>query len=426
MVEQEDKLRLVIEWIVKNEKALRSSQRKVQEIREQSRQLGVQARREAYQARQEGMLTSKQIQKQIEPLRRQKEAIGADIAQQQKNMGLRRNRIAKQKVLLSQERESIRRTEQLKKTNERFRGEWMSLMFAGMALQSVFGGYIQNVLQMLGITDTLAALFMTFLLPAIEPLLPLFFGLMEVLFNLPNPVKKAIGIFMILVTAIGFAMFVAGAFVLAVVGIMIILAKAGIAVSVTAVSFYVILAGALIFVISVVLAFMHSFGILGLLLEWFVMFPLKLLWGVMKAVYNVFMAFVSFLNGDTSGAINHLKEAVRGLLKPFYDLWKAVERVLESLAELPGGHGIGFLKDLGGSAIGKARNILGLAKGGIVTNPTMAMVGEKGPEAVIPLNQIGSLSPTVNIDATVSSDMDIEALANRVSEILTREFRSVI
>lgn len=40
-----------------------------------------------------------------------------------------------------------------------------------------------------------------------------------------------------------------------------------------------------------------------------------------------------------------------------------------------------------------------MAKGGIVTRPTFAMVGEAGPEAVIPLDRAGQIGRTVNIAA---------------------------
>ena len=38
-----------------------------------------------------------------------------------------------------------------------------------------------------------------------------------------------------------------------------------------------------------------------------------------------------------------------------------------------------------------------LAKGGIVNSPTLAMIGESGPEAVIPLGQGGAAGMTVNL-----------------------------
>jgi SLT domain-containing protein len=45
-------------------------------------------------------------------------------------------------------------------------------------------------------------------------------------------------------------------------------------------------------------------------------------------------------------------------------------------------------------------NIPMLAEGGIVTSATLAMIGEKGPEAVIPLDRMGQMGggTTVNIN----------------------------
>jgi hypothetical protein len=44
-----------------------------------------------------------------------------------------------------------------------------------------------------------------------------------------------------------------------------------------------------------------------------------------------------------------------------------------------------------------------LAEGGITTGPTIAMIGEKGPEAVIPLNRLGSLGGGMTLNVNVSS-----------------------
>ncbi len=56
---------------------------------------------------------------------------------------------------------------------------------------------------------------------------------------------------------------------------------------------------------------------------------------------------------------------------------------------------------------------LGMASGGIVTRPTLAMVGESGPEAVIPLSKVGGggVGATVNIypQALLGSKRDILA-----------------
>lgn len=41
-----------------------------------------------------------------------------------------------------------------------------------------------------------------------------------------------------------------------------------------------------------------------------------------------------------------------------------------------------------------------LAKGGIVKSPTLAMIGEQGAEAVIPLNKAGGMGGNININIT--------------------------
>jgi hypothetical protein len=43
-----------------------------------------------------------------------------------------------------------------------------------------------------------------------------------------------------------------------------------------------------------------------------------------------------------------------------------------------------------------------LAEGGITTGPTIAMIGEKGPEAIIPLDRLGSMGQGMNITVNVN------------------------
>ena len=53
-------------------------------------------------------------------------------------------------------------------------------------------------------------------------------------------------------------------------------------------------------------------------------------------------------------------------------------------------------------------NIPMLAEGGIVTGPTLAMIGERGPEAVIPLNKAGALGGiTINVNGGISTGPQI-------------------
>ena len=66
------------------------------------------------------------------------------------------------------------------------------------------------------------------------------------------------------------------------------------------------------------------------------------------------------------------------------------------------------LKDSFGSFDIGGINIPGFADGGIVTRPTLAMVGEKGPEAIIPLGKgIGGAGVTINVSGGISTSAQI-------------------
>jgi len=73
-------------------------------------------------------------------------------------------------------------------------------------------------------------------------------------------------------------------------------------------------------------------------------------------------------------------------------------------------------------AFSRARSFVGLQEGGIVTRPTAAIIGEAGPEAVIPLRKLagsglGGANITININGTVFSD-DAERLAMTVGDAI--------
>jgi len=94
--------------------------------------------------------------------------------------------------------------------------------------------------------------------------------------------------------------------------------------------------------------------------------------------------------------------AMKFLSKAFHDY---VIDPLKAILDLVGkvANAIGKIASIGGSVGGAVGGLIGkipgLADGGIVTQPTLAVVGEAGPEAVIPLNQargMGSVNITVN------------------------------
>ena len=71
--------------------------------------------------------------------------------------------------------------------------------------------------------------------------------------------------------------------------------------------------------------------------------------------------------------------------------------------------------------------IPGCAEGGVVTKPTLAMVGESGPEAIVPLSGSGrGLIGDINIsfNGPISSALDVRQIANEVVSIIKRELSS--
>ena len=66
-----------------------------------------------------------------------------------------------------------------------------------------------------------------------------------------------------------------------------------------------------------------------------------------------------------------------------------------------------------------------LADGGIVTSPTLAMVGEAGPEAVVPLNKAGvgqGMNVTIHVAGSVISEKDLAAkMRYELAQLLRRK-----
>lgn len=69
--------------------------------------------------------------------------------------------------------------------------------------------------------------------------------------------------------------------------------------------------------------------------------------------------------------------------------------------------------------VGPVLSAFGLADGGIATSPTWRLFGEAGPEAVIPLNQMGDVMNDIYGDSKSANTPIIEEILGYVSEILS-------
>lgn len=103
------------------------------------------------------------------------------------------------------------------------------------------------------------------------------------------------------------------------------------------------------------------------------------LWDGAKTVFsNIWDSLTGIVKGVINGII--------GIVNKFIDFWNKIELKVPSV-------NIPFVGKVGGFSIGvpKLANIPMLAKGGIIDQPTLAMVGERGKEAVVPFEDSGFL-----------------------------------
>ena len=99
------------------------------------------------------------------------------------------------------------------------------------------------------------------------------------------------------------------------------------------------------------------------------------------------------------------------LIDPIRTLLNLIGKLISALGKIPG------LGSLGSFVGGAIKGIPWLAAGGIVTQPTLAMLGEGGPEAVIPLDRMGGGGSgiTVNVMGGLSTSAEIgQAVVNAI------------
>lgn len=139
--------------------------------------------------------------------------------------------------------------------------------------------------------------------------------------------------------------------------------------------------------------------------------------GIVDWIKNKFLTLVDFflhLGDDV------VKSFVKGFTKIGGAIWNAIKKSISSV----------------GGDLSTAANVIGLAEGGIVNKPTLAVVGEAGPEAVVPLKNIAtqgiqslnssssSAQPSVYVDMRGSmaiNSSSMQELANRVGQTLTKQ-----
>jgi len=125
---------------------------------------------------------------------------------------------------------------------------------------------------------------------------------------------------------------------------------------------------------------------------------------VAGAIGSAFGAVADVVKGALNGVITMMNFVINGLNKIHF--------------ELPS-----WIPGIGGQSFGiNIPKIPMLAEGGIVTKPTLAMIGEAGAEAVIPLSRggMGGINVVVNVQGSVVQEQDLAVSVRDQIAILMR------
>jgi len=142
----------------------------------------------------------------------------------------------------------------------------------------------------------------------------------------------------------------------------------------------------------------------------------------LKAAGKVGAAIFSGITTALSGLANAIVEPIRSGLNSVIDAWNSSNQV--HLDQVVLFDALGRKDTFGPIDIGFP-DIPRLASGGIVNDPTLALIGESGPEAVVPLGRGGGMGSTYNIAVSVAPGGDlVEAGRQMVRAIQSFERRS--
>ena len=113
-------------------------------------------------------------------------------------------------------------------------------------------------------------------------------------------------------------------------------------------------------------------------------------------ILNAIMKPINFVGGLVSAALNTVVDTFKSVYNTLADLWN--NSIGKFSFKVPG-----WVPKLGGKGFDMP-DLPKLADGGIVKSATIAMIGEKGPEAVIPLSKMGAMGGNITINMPVGAN----------------------
>jgi len=396
--------------------------------------------------REAGALTNDEYQNSLDMLEKQ-EGGYYKIALKMKNQEIALKKLNKQQ-------------QDAAKNSRRMTSAYLSLMFTGMALTRVFGGMVKSVLDVLGVSDMLSATLLVTLLPALEPVSDMLFNIMDFFMNLPEPVQKVIGGFVLLASAIGYLFTFIGMFGTFFAGGWAVVGKAITALWGLLTGFVSWVAGALgvsfgaaFAIIAAIIAAVVAL-ITGAIAAWknnFLGFKDAVI-GVWEAIKTIIGGFVTFFKGiwDViagifTGNFDRIKQGFGLMGEGIKNIFKGIANfviniinalvglILSALAQIirpiqwiwnkvPGHSKVTWYEDIMSAGAGKGL-IPSFATGGVMPYTGLAQL--HAGETITPAGQSINSAPTINIQASISNDYDVRRLADQLSKYWVNDMERI-
>jgi len=131
-------------------------------------------------------------------------------------------------------------------------------------------------------------------------------------------------------------------------------------------------------------------------------------------------AMFSFIKTAIEGSVEFIKGYLNTVLGFYKSIFNGIARLWNSTIGKLSFKVPDWVPGLGGKGF-SVPDIPMLADGGIVTSPTLAMIGEAGPEAVVPLNRMNQMgNVTININSTVADARLGDIIVNALKQYTRR------
>jgi len=357
-------------------------------------------------------------------------------------------------------------------STRRFKTELLSLMFVGGMVAGMFGGYVANGLEMLGITDLLNITMSMFVVQALTPISDALYGIIGFMQSLSPEMQTVIGWVMILVTVFG--SLVAGLAIFGMVWPAIAAAFMLVTGAATATVGGVLLFIAAIALIIVILAVVVT-EIIKFCQNWDenIQKLKEIIGGVWDKIKEIFSGALKFISDKMAEIISSiLGVPVEDVKKAFEDIKTKIETVfndivtkaltfgsdivnaivsgIESIGKKIGetidkyipepirkglsaaSSAVGWLTNPIGSIVGTATNMMSKKNDFLMRGNTVVpfssddnIMGFKGNS----MGQMGStinFSPTINVSVSASSSLDLDTITDKLSREWVDKLNSMI